>query len=162
MIEGADGCSRYSSSVEALARTWRASLPAKVGISHFCFFLGFRVLWAPKKWEQHIFIFWWWHLVTMPCRPLLNPLADRLVARIMKCLGSIELYLVKETNSGGHHTLTIRFLLYGAVITAWVWPLLQIKPCRRFWKIGGERAWSSAVKRNYVDRKGGNDKKTDW
>ena len=124
-------------------------------------FLGFKVLWAPKKWEQHIFIFWWWHLVTMPCRPQLNPLADRSFARIMKSLGSVELYLVKETNSGGHHTLTIRFLLYGAVITAWVWPLLQIKPCRRFWKIGGESIRSSAVKRNYVDRKGGKDKKTD-
>ena len=93
MIEGADGCSRYSSFVEALARTWSASLPAKVGISHFCFFLGFRVLWAPQKWEQYIFIFWWWHLVTMPCRPLLNPLADRLVAHTMIFLGLFKLLL---------------------------------------------------------------------
>ena len=37
----------------------------KWGSLTFAFFLGFRVLWAPKKWEQHIFIFWWWHLVTI-------------------------------------------------------------------------------------------------
>ena len=58
MIEGAAGCSRYSSSVEALARTGRASLPAKVGISQqdnkllWCslFFLGFRGLQILKFW----------------------------------------------------------------------------------------------------------------
>ena len=40
MIEGGDGGSRYSHSVEAVARKGRASLPAKVGIPHF-FFLSF-------------------------------------------------------------------------------------------------------------------------
>ena len=35
MIEGGDGNSRYSHSVEAVARKGRASLPAKVGIPHF-------------------------------------------------------------------------------------------------------------------------------
>ena len=41
MIEVGGGGSRYSHSVEAVARKGRASLPAKVGISHFCFF--FRI-----------------------------------------------------------------------------------------------------------------------
>ena len=58
MIEGAAGCSRYSRSVEAVARTGRASLPAKVGISQqdnkllWCslFFLGFRGLQILKFW----------------------------------------------------------------------------------------------------------------
>ena len=40
MIEGGDGGSRYSHSVEAVARKGRASLPAKVGIPHL-FFLSF-------------------------------------------------------------------------------------------------------------------------
>ena len=58
MIEGAAGCSRYSRSVEAVARTGRASLPAKVGISQqdnkllWCslFFLGFSGLQIPTFW----------------------------------------------------------------------------------------------------------------
>ena len=46
MIESGDGGSRYSHSVEAVARKGRASLPAKVGIPHLflSFFLGFRLL----------------------------------------------------------------------------------------------------------------------
>ena len=46
MIEGGDGGSRYSHSVEAVARKGRASLPAKVGIPQqdnkllWCFFFS--------------------------------------------------------------------------------------------------------------------------
>ena len=53
MIEGAAGCSRYSRSVEAVARTGRASLPAKVGISQqdnkllWCSLFFFRIQRAP-------------------------------------------------------------------------------------------------------------------